>query len=67
MKFCDKLNEYIGALACTAKELSEQSGISAATISRYRSGERVPETGKRSLFAFGQGTSPHRCGQRHPA
>lgn len=44
MKFCDKLNEYIGALACTAKELSEQSGISAATISRYRSGERVPET-----------------------
>ena len=43
MKFCDKLNEYIETLECTAKELSELSGISAATISRYRSGERLPD------------------------
>ena len=43
MKFCDKLNEYIETLDCTARELSELSGISAATVSRYRSGERLPD------------------------
>ncbi|MGN0455065.1 MAG: helix-turn-helix domain-containing protein [Ruminococcus sp.] len=43
MKFNKKLNEYIEILDCTAKELSQCSGISTATISRYRSGERVPE------------------------
>ena len=35
MRFCDRLNEYIETLDCTAKELSELSGISAATVSRY--------------------------------
>lgn len=44
MDFKDKLSEYIEMLGCTGKELSEASGISAATISRYRSGERVPDT-----------------------
>ena len=43
MKFEHKLNEYIDLLECTAKELSSSSGVSAATLSRYRSGERVPE------------------------
>ena len=43
MEFKDKLNEYIELLDCTAKDLAESSGLSAATISRYRSGERVPE------------------------
>ena len=43
MRFCDRLNEYIETLDCTAKELSELSGISAATVSRYRSGERLPD------------------------
>ena len=43
MNFNEKLNEYIGKLKCTAKELSEASGLSEATLSRYRSGERVPE------------------------
>lgn len=47
MKFSEKLNEYISIIDCTAKELSEESGISAATISRFRSGERVPD--KKSL------------------
>ena len=45
MKFCDKLNEYINLLSCTAKELCALSGISAATFSRYRRGERIPELG----------------------
>ena len=43
MKFKDQLNAYIDQLGCTAKELGEASGVCAATISRYRSGERLPE------------------------
>lgn len=43
MNYSDKLNEYIKQLNCTAKELSDASGLSPATLSRYRSGERVPE------------------------
>ena len=43
MRFCEQLNAYIEQLGCTARELSEAAGISAATLSRYRSGERVPE------------------------
>ncbi|MGN1127073.1 MAG: helix-turn-helix domain-containing protein, partial [Ruminococcus sp.] len=49
MKFNEKLNEYIKILGCTAKELSQNSGISTATISRYRSGERVPEINSHAL------------------
>ena len=43
MKFCENLNEYIEALGCTAKDISSVSGLSEATISRYRAGGRVPE------------------------
>ena len=43
MNYCEKLNEYIEKLNCTAKELGETSGLSGATLSRYRSGERIPE------------------------
>ena len=43
MNFHEKLNEYTEALQCTAKQLSEVSGLSAATLSRYRSGARIPE------------------------
>lgn len=42
MKFHEQLNEYIQRIDCTAKELSDASGLSPATLSRYRSGERVP-------------------------
>lgn len=44
MKFNEKLNEYIEILGCTAKDISGISGLSEATISRYRAGRRVPET-----------------------
>ena len=44
MDFKDKLNEYIAHLECTAKDLAESSGLSAATLSRYRSGERIPDS-----------------------
>ena len=43
MNFNEKLNDYITELDCTAKELSAVCGLSPATISRYRSGERMPE------------------------
>lgn len=43
MRFCEQLNFYIEKLDCTAKELGERSGLSSSTLSRYRSGERVPE------------------------
>lgn len=43
MEFKDKLAEYIELLDCSAKDLAENSGLSAATISRYRSGERIPD------------------------
>lgn len=40
MNFSQKLNEYMEVLSCSAKELSQQSGISASSFSRYRNGER---------------------------
>lgn len=43
MNYSEKLNNYIEALNCTAKDLSKASGLSPATLSRYRSGERIPE------------------------
>ena len=43
MKFCEQLNRYLEELDCTAKELGEAAGLSDATVSRYRNGERVPE------------------------
>lgn len=42
MKFNEQLNAYIELLNCTAKELADASSLSAAVISRYRSGEREP-------------------------
>ena len=49
MNFNQKLNEYIECLSCTAKELCDLSGISAASFSRYRNGERVPEYGTKAF------------------
>ena len=45
MKFSEKLNDYIEQLSCTGKDICNLSGISAASFSRYRNGERVPEFG----------------------
>ena len=42
MRFCEILNAFIARLGCMAKDICEKSGISAATLSRYRSGERLP-------------------------
>ncbi len=42
MNFHECLNEYVNKIDCTSKDLSAKSGLSGATISRYRSGEREP-------------------------
>ena len=42
MRFYEILNDYMAQLSCMAKDICEKSGISAATLSRYRSGERLP-------------------------
>lgn len=47
MKFYHKLNEYMELLSCTAKEICNLSGISAASFSRYRNNERVLEMGRK--------------------
>lgn len=44
MSFSEQLNEYIKKFNCTAKELSIESGLSATVISRYRNGQRVPDS-----------------------
>lgn len=49
MNFSERLNEYIARLSCTARDLCSLSGISPASLSRYRNGERVPELGTKAL------------------
>lgn len=50
MIFKEKINEYIENLGCSAKELGDASGLSSATLSRYRAGERVPEMNSDALW-----------------
>lgn len=45
MRFCEQLNEYITRLDCRGKELAEAAGLSAPSLSRYRTGERTPGRG----------------------
>ena len=49
MKFSEQLNEYISQLSCTAREVCGLSGLSAASFSRYKNGERVPELGTQAF------------------
>ena len=49
MNFQRKLKEYMELLSCTAKELCDLSGVSAATFSRYAGGKRVPEPGTKAF------------------
>ena len=44
MRFYDKLNELAEDCNCTAQEICRAAGISEASFSRYRSGERVPDS-----------------------
>ena len=49
MTFSEQLNDYMEQLACSARELGDQGGISAASLSRYRSGARVPALGTKAF------------------
>lgn len=49
-EFSDALNRYFQKTSSTAQDLSTVSGISASTISRYRTGERVPKDERLSTF-----------------
>ena len=55
MEFKDILNEYIKMVGWSAKDLADQSGLSAATISRFRSGERKPDGDGEQLKRLAEG------------
>ena len=49
MKFNEQLSTYLHSVSATQKELAECSGLSTATISRFRSGKREPSYNSRDL------------------
>ena len=55
MNFNERLNGYLQALGCTAKDLAKAAGISSAAISRYRNGSRTPEPGGRQVRQLAHG------------
>ena len=55
MTFSEQLNTYISELNCTAKELTDVSGLSASVLSRYRTGSRVPTTDSEQFMQLVQG------------
>ncbi|MGN0337990.1 MAG: helix-turn-helix domain-containing protein [Lachnospiraceae bacterium] len=57
MKFKDYLNRYMDMLGCSAKELAEACDLSAAVISRYRTGEREPAPSSEQLEKLVSGTA----------
>ena len=55
MEFKDVLNRYMERTGCSARDLAERSGLSTATISRYRTGDRVPEADSRQVENLAKG------------
>lgn len=55
MNFNEVLNNYIDDFDCSSKELVKASGMSAAVISRYRNGERVPSLNSKQLEQLSDG------------
>ena len=55
MDFSERLKRYIDQVGCSAKELSGASGVSAAAISRYRTGERQPDGESEQVRLIAQG------------
>lgn len=53
MTFPELLNEYLRRLHCTAGELAESSGLTQASLSRYRNGQRVPDAAILKKLAVG--------------
>ena len=44
MELKECLNQYMDRLGCNAKDLAASSGLSPSSLSRYRTGERKPDT-----------------------
>ena len=63
MTFQELLNEYISKLNCTASELAEAAGLTAASLSRYRSGQRKPETDTIKKLSAGITSMAQRSGR----
>lgn len=55
MSFSDKLNEYMNSVGCTAKELARASGVSQATLSRYRNFKRNAKVPVKLVTALSKG------------
>lgn len=47
--FREKLNEYMELLHCSGKDFAKHSGISEATVSRYKSGARTPKANSEDM------------------
>ncbi len=52
MNFQDTLNAYLKQMEISSKELVEASGLSGATISRFRNGSRTPAAGSEAYIAL---------------
>ncbi len=61
--FREKLNEYMNMLNCSGKEFAEQSGISEATVSRYKSGARIPASNSEDMKKICRGICAAAAGQ----
>ena len=55
LAFSASLNRFIADTGCSAKDLARASGLSAAAISRYRSGERTPDADSKQLHMLARG------------
>lgn len=55
MTFASVLNGYCNAIDCTNNDLADASGISPSSLSRYRHGERTPETNGTTVRKLAEG------------
>ncbi|MBE6719328.1 MAG: helix-turn-helix domain-containing protein [Ruminococcaceae bacterium] len=55
MSFSQTLTEYMKKCGCNAKELAAVSGVSPSSISRYKSGERVPSVNSKVIEKLASG------------
>ena len=55
MSFATTLDAYCIALDCTGKAIAAQCGLSASTLSRYLSGERVPNADSENIDKLANG------------
>ena len=47
--FRERLNEYMDMAGCSGKEVAKYSGMSEATVSRYKSGARTPKANSEDM------------------